>query len=90
MGEQILERERVQLLSRFSGDRTVESRRAKRQSCSPRQELRVDTCFVEFRPPKGRVFSYLVIPYLKRQEMILDVMRSKMTGFRFQRSGTDA
>ena len=46
--EQILEIERVQLLFRFPGDRTVDSRRAKRKNCSTLQGLRVDTDFVEF------------------------------------------
>ena len=31
------------------GDRTVGFRRSKKQSCSPRQGLRVGTGFVEFR-----------------------------------------
>ena len=52
-GEQIfenggfLERESA-TRSRFPRVRTVESRRAKKQSCSTLQGLRVDTDFVEF------------------------------------------
>ena len=39
----------VQLLSRISGVRTVGSLRAKKQSCSPRQGLRLGTGFGSFR-----------------------------------------
>ena len=46
--EQILEIERVQLLFRFPGDRTVGSRRSKRKSCSTLQGLCMDTDFMEF------------------------------------------
>ena len=52
----------MQLLSRFPGVRTVGSCRAKKQSCSTLQGLRVDTDFVNFRQlQKVRVFSYSVI-----------------------------
>ena len=52
----------MQLLSRFSGFRTVSSRRAKKQSCSTRQGIRVGTNFVEFRQlQEVGVFSYSVI-----------------------------
>ena len=52
----------MQLLSRFSGVRTVESRRAKKQSCSTREGLRVGTSFVEFRQlQEVGVFSYSII-----------------------------
>ena len=54
-------RERVYLLSRFFGDPSVESRRDKRQSWSPLQELRVSTGIVEFQQLREvGVFSYLV------------------------------
>ena len=54
-------RESVQLLSRFLGFRTVSSHRAKKQSCSTLQGLRVDTGFEEFRQLRDvGVFSYLL------------------------------
>ena len=52
----------MQLLSRFPGFRTVGSRRAKKQSCSTRQGLRVDTGFGKFRQlQEVGAFSYSVI-----------------------------
>ena len=42
------ERERVKLLSRRSGDLTVGSLRDKKESCSTRSGLRVDTIFEDF------------------------------------------
>ena len=52
----------MQLLSRFHGFRTFGSRRAKKQSCSMWQGLRVGTGFVEFRQlKKVGVFFYSVI-----------------------------
>ena len=52
----------MQLISRFFGFRIVGSRRAKKQSCSTRQGLRVGTGFREFRQlQEVGVFSYLVI-----------------------------
>ena len=52
----------MQLLSRFPGVRTVGSLRAKKQSCSTQQGLRVGTGFVEFRQlQEVGVFSYSVI-----------------------------
>ena len=52
----------MQLLSRFPGFLTVGSRRAKKQSCSMRQGLRVGTGFGEFRQlQEVGVFSYSVI-----------------------------
>ena len=52
----------MQLLSRFPGFRTVGSRRAKKQSCSTRHGLRVDTSFGgEFQQlQEVGVFSYSV------------------------------
>ena len=47
----------MQLLSRFSGVRTVGSLRAKKQSCSTRQRLRVDIGFAEFRQLQEVGFS---------------------------------
>ena len=39
----------------------------------------MDTGFVEFRQlQEVVVFSYMVIPYLKSYEMVLDVMRPEM------------
>ena len=53
---------KLQLPYRFSGFWTVGSRRAKKQSCSTLQGLRVDTSFVEFRQlQEVGVFSYSVI-----------------------------
>ena len=50
------------LLSRFLGFQTVDSRRAKKQSCSTRQGLHVGTSFVKFRQlQEVGVFSYSVI-----------------------------
>ena len=55
-----LEREREPLLSRFTGDRTVEIIRAKKESCSTRRGLRVDSGFREFgQNPRGRGFILL-------------------------------
>ena len=52
----------MKLLSRFPGFWTIGSRRAKKQSCSTRQGLRVGTDFGEFRQlQEVGVFSYLVI-----------------------------
>ena len=52
----------MQLLSRFPDVRTVVSRRAKNQSCSTLQGLRVDTDFVDFRQiQEVGVFFYSVI-----------------------------
>ena len=52
----------MKLLSRFPGVRTVGFRRAKKQSCSTLQRLRVDIGFVEFRQlQEVGVFSYSVI-----------------------------
>ena len=55
-----LEREREPLLSRFTGDRTVEILLAKKESCSTRRGLRVDSGFREFlQTPRGRGFILL-------------------------------
>ena len=52
----------MQLLSRFPGFQSVGSRRAKKQSCSTRQGLRVDTIFMEFQQlQEVGVFSYSII-----------------------------
>ena len=52
----------MQLLSRFPGVQIVRSRRAKKQSCSTLQGVRVDTDFVEFRQlQEVGVFSYSII-----------------------------
>ena len=53
-GEHILKKsgfleKESQLLSRFPGVQTVGFRRAKKQSCSMQEGLRVGTSFVEFR-----------------------------------------
>ena len=56
------EEKKVQLLSRFPSFRIVGSHRAKKQSCSTRQGLRVGTSFGEFRQlQEVGVFSYSVI-----------------------------
>ena len=48
------------LLSRFTDDPTVGIRRDKKQSCSTRRGLRMDTEFEEFRQaPRGRGFFLL-------------------------------
>ena len=52
----------MQLLYRFPSFRTIGLHRAKKQSCSTRQGLRVGTDFGEFRQIQDVwVFSYLVI-----------------------------
>ena len=52
----------MQFLSRFPSVRTVESRRAKKQSCSMLQGLCMDINFVEFRQlQEVGVFSYSII-----------------------------
>ena len=52
--------ERESLLSRNTGDPTVDSLRNKKGSCSMRSGLRVGTGFVSFRQtPRGRSFSIL-------------------------------
>ena len=66
----------MQLLSRFLGFRTVGSLRAKEQSCSTQQELRVGTSFVEFRQlQEVGVFSYSVIFSFKRFVNDLECLR---------------
>ena len=57
---------KLYLLSRFPGDRTVDSRRTKKESSSSRQELQVETGIEEFRKNLGgRGFSpTLFHPYL--------------------------
>ena len=53
-------REKLYLLSRIPGYRTVGFRRGKKQSCSPRQGLRVGTSFRKFRQTsEGRGFFLL-------------------------------
>ena len=55
-----LEREREPLLSRFTGYRTVEILRTKKESCSTQRGLRVDSGFRKFRQtPRGRGFILL-------------------------------
>ena len=50
----------MSLLSRIVGDLTVEILWSKKESCSTRRGLRVDTGFGEFRQtPRGRGFSLL-------------------------------
>ena len=50
----------MSLLSRFTGDPTVEILRAKMESCSTQRGLRVDSGFREFRQtPRGRGFILL-------------------------------
>ena len=44
----VLERERVRLLSRISGDPTVDSLQDKKESCSTQCDLHVGTRFEEF------------------------------------------
>ena len=52
--------EREHLLSRIPIDRTVGSKRSKKESYSTRQGLRVGTDLVEFRQlQEVRIFSYL-------------------------------
>ena len=46
--KEILERERLHLISRIPDDWTFGFRRGKKQSYSPRQGLRMGTGFVEF------------------------------------------
>ena len=60
MGLKVLERERERLLSKILGDPTVEILQSKKESCSTRRGLRVDSGFMEFRPnPRGRGFILL-------------------------------
>ena len=61
-GRDFRERERGSTFSlKFSGDRTIGSRRVKRQSCSTLKGLCVGTSFMEFRKIwEVGVFSYLV------------------------------
>ena len=47
-GRRRREREKLHILSSFSGDRTVDSHRSKKESSSSRQELRVETGIMEF------------------------------------------
>ena len=50
----------MSLLSRFTGDSAIEILRAKKESCSTRKGLRVDSGFREFRQtPIGRRFILL-------------------------------
>ena len=50
----ILEREKFYLLSIIPGDQTVGFRRGKKQSCSPRQRLRMVTGFGGVSTNSGR------------------------------------
>ena len=54
-------RERLHLLSKIPGDRTVGFRRGKEQSCSPRQLLHVGTSFGEFRQTPKKVGVFLLL-----------------------------
>ena len=66
----------MQLLSRFPGFRTFGSRRAKKQSCSKRQGLRVSIGFGEFRQLREvGVFSYSVIFCFKSRVNGLECLR---------------
>ena len=69
--EKIGRREKLQLLSRIYGDRTIGSRQCKRQSWSTQRELRVGTEISGFRQTlEGRGFSpTLVIFCLKAIQM---------------------
>ena len=59
-GYLIFYREREWLLSRIPADRTVGSRRSKKQSCSTLRGLRVDTNLVEFQQlQEVGILSYL-------------------------------
>ena len=50
----------MRLLSKIPGDPIVEILRAKKESCSTRSGLRLDTGFKEFRQtPRGRGFILL-------------------------------
>ena len=74
---------------KFSDDRTVESLRAKRQSCSPLQDLRVGTGFVEFRQLQEVGFSpTCFILWLKAILMDSDILRPGWPCFRFQKIWT--
>ena len=67
----------MKLLSRFLGFRIIASRRAKKQSCSTRQGLRLGTGFVEFRQlQEVGVFSYSVIFDFKNFVNDLECLRS--------------
>ena len=58
------EEERLHLLSKIPGDRTVGFRRGKEQSCSPRQGLHVGTRFGEFRQTPEKVGVFLLLSLL--------------------------
>ena len=63
---EILEREKLHLLSRFLDDRTDGSRWIKKKSASPRKEFLVETRNGEFRQtPRGRSSPTSVILYPK-------------------------
>ena len=52
------------ILSRFTGDRTVEILRSKKESCSTQQGQRVGTGFEEFRQTsRGRGFILLGVTF---------------------------
>ena len=56
----VLERERVRLLSKITGDPIVEILRSKKESCSTQRGLRVGSGFKEFQQtPRGRGFFLL-------------------------------
>ena len=53
-----LSREKLYLLSKFLGDRTVGFRRSKKESSFSQQELHIETGIMEFwQTPRGRGFS---------------------------------
>ena len=72
------------LLSRNTGDPTVDGFRYKKESCSTRKGLRVGTRFKEFRQtPRGSGFSLLgFIPCLRTMLMLelVEAVRGRLIG----------
>ena len=72
------------LLSRISGDPTVDGLRGKRENCSTRRGFRVGTRFREFlQTPLGRIFSLLeFIPILSVLRMFesIETIRGRLIG----------
>ena len=72
------------LLSRNTGDPTVDGFRDKKESCSTRKGLRVGTGFKEIRQtPRGRGFSLLGFILCLRTMLMLELveaMRGRLIG----------
>ena len=79
------------LLSRNTGDPTVDGFRDKKESCSTRKRLRVGTGFKEFRQtPRGRGFSLLGFILCLRTMLMFELaeaVRGRLIGPKYRLIG---